>query len=75
MDDDIRSLLTLIQNDLFVVGADLSNPNLNDAKNRVSLEMIQNLESYIDKFESELPQLTNFILPGGDASAAQLTLC
>ena len=72
LDDDVKSLLTLIQNDLFVVGADLSNPNLNNTKNRVSLKMIENLESHIDKFESELPPLTNFILPGGDASAAQL---
>ena len=72
LDDDIRSILTEIQNDLFLVGADLSNPNLNDAKNRVSLEMIEKLEHYIDKSESELPALTNFILPGGDTSAAQL---
>jgi cob(I)alamin adenosyltransferase len=72
LDDDVRKILTQIQNDLFIVGADLSNPNLNDAKNRVSLEMIEKLEQYIDKFELELPPLTNFILPGGDPSAAQL---
>ena len=72
LDDDIARILTEIQNDLFLVGADLSNPNLNDVKNRVSLEMIEKLERHIDKFESELPPLTNFILPGGDASAAQL---
>ena len=34
--------------------------------------MVLNLEQYIDKFELELPPLTNFILPGGDPSAAQL---
>lgn len=72
LDDDVRGVLTKIQNDLFLVGADLSNPNLNDVKNRVSLEMVLNLEQYIDKFELELPPLTNFILPGGDLSAAQL---
>ncbi len=72
LDDDIHTLLTEIQNDLFLVGADLSNPNLNDSKNRVSLEMIKKLENHIDKFETELPPLTNFILPGGDLSAAQL---
>ena len=72
LDDDISSLLTQIQNDLFLVGADLSNPNLNDVKNRVSLEMIEKIEQHIDKFESELPPLTNFILPGGEPSAAQL---
>jgi len=72
LDEDIANILTEIQNDLFLVGADLSNPNLNNVKNRVSLDMAQRLEQYIDKFESELPPLTNFILPGGDTAAAQL---
>lgn len=72
LDDDIVKILTEIQNDLFLVGADLSNSNLNDMKNRVSLDKIEKLEQYIDQFESELPPLTNFILPGGDISAAQL---
>ncbi|MDH3656528.1 MAG: cob(I)yrinic acid a,c-diamide adenosyltransferase [Nitrosopumilus sp.] len=72
LDKDIANILTEIQNDLFLVGADLSNPNLNDVKNRVSLDMTQRLEQYIDKFESELSPLTNFILPGGDIAAAQL---
>jgi cob(I)alamin adenosyltransferase len=72
LDEDIINLLTKIQNDLFLLGSDLSNPNLNDIKNRVSLEMITNLEQNIDKFELELTPLTNFILPGGDIAAAQL---
>ncbi len=72
LDEDIIKLLTKIQNDLFLLGSDLSNPNLNDMKNRVSLEMITNLEQNIDKFELELTPLTNFILPGGDIAAAQL---
>ena len=29
LDEEVRSVLTEIQNDLFLVGADLSNPNLN----------------------------------------------
>ncbi len=72
LDDDITKILTDIQNDLFLVGSDLSNPNLNDVKNRVSLNMVEKLEQYIDKFELELPLLTNFILPGGDVAAAQI---
>ena len=72
LDEDIAKILTDIQNDLFLVGADLSNPNLNDVKNRVSLDMVEKIEESIDKFESELPPLTNFILPGGDIAAAQL---
>jgi cob(I)alamin adenosyltransferase len=72
LDDDVAKILTEIQNDLFLVGADLSNPNLNDTKNRVSLDMIEKLENHIDTIEGELSPLTNFILPGGDPSAAQL---
>lgn len=72
LDEDIVTILTEIQNELFVVGADLSNPNMNDVKNRVSLDMIEKLEHNIDKFESELPLLTNFILPGGSLPAAQI---
>jgi len=72
LDEDVIPILTEIQNELFVVGADLSNPNMNDVKNRVSLDMIEKLERNIDKFESELPSLTNFILPGGSLPAAQI---
>jgi len=72
LDDDLIEVLTEIQNDLFLVGADLSNPNLSDVKNRVTLDMVKKLEQHIDKFELELPPLTNFILPGGDIAAAQL---
>lgn len=72
LDVDITKILTEIQNDLFLVGADLSSPNLSNIKNRVTLDMVERLEQHIDKFESELPPLTNFILPGGDIAAAQL---
>ncbi len=72
LDEDITKILTEIQNDLFLVGADLSDPNLNAVKNRVTLDMIERLEKCIDKFELELPPLANFILPGGDIAAAQL---
>ena len=72
LDKDITEILIEIQNELFLVGADLSNPNLNDVKNRVSLKMVNKLEQYIDKLELELSPLTNFILPGGSIAAAQL---
>ena len=72
LDDDITKIFTEIQNDLFLVGADLSNPNISDGKKRVTLDMINRLEQHIDKFELELSPLKNFILPGGDISAAQL---
>ena len=51
---------------LFVTGADLSNPDLDDKTIRVTLEMVKNCRRrYRFKFETELNPLTNFILPGG----------
>jgi cob(I)alamin adenosyltransferase len=72
LDSDIFEVLTQIQNDLFVIGADLSNPDLLQKENRVTPSMIDSIEKQIDNFESELPSLTNFILPGGDIAASQL---
>jgi cob(I)alamin adenosyltransferase len=74
IDEDITKILTKIQNDLFVVGSDLSNPDLSNKKNRVTAVMVENLEKNIDMLEKELPPLTNFILPGGHKIASLLHL-
>jgi len=74
LDDDINEILSQIQNELFLLGSDLSNHNLNDLKNRISLEMVENIEKIIDKFELELAPIANFILPGGNLAASQIHL-
>lgn len=74
LDDDIKNMLTRIQNQLFVAGSDLSDPNLEHKKNRVTESMIKDLESSIDKFDEELTPLANFILPGGHKTASYLHL-
>lgn len=71
---DLRNLLTKIQNDLFVVGADLANPNLGNKSNRVASEMVLFLEKEIDRLEEKLSEITFFILPGGDLVASQVHL-
>ena len=71
---DIRDLLTRIQNDLFVVGADLANPNLDNKSNRVTSEMVLFLEKEIDRLDEKLSPITFFILPGGDMVASQVHL-
>jgi cob(I)alamin adenosyltransferase len=71
---DIRDLLTKIQNDLFVVGADLANPNLDNKSNRITSEMVLYLEKEIDRLEEKLSPITFFILPGGNLIASQVHL-
>ncbi|MEK6944083.1 MAG: cob(I)yrinic acid a,c-diamide adenosyltransferase [Thermoproteota archaeon] len=72
LDNDISELLTKIQNDLFVAGSDLSNPNIVTSKNRITSKMVEYLESKIDQFEKELTPITKFILPGGHPIASQV---
>ena len=74
IDNDIHDLLEKIQNDLFVAGADLANPDLKISSNRITEDMVKFLEMHIDKFEGELQPITYFILPGGDSDAAQVHL-
>ena len=62
LDNELRAILTLLQNELFIVGADLSNVSKNH-QNRVTKEMVDNLEKLIDRFDGKLEPLTNFMLP------------
>jgi len=74
IDQDVEELLKKIQNELFVLGSDLSNPDLDDKQNRISKNMIEELEKKIDEYEKELSPLSNFILPGGVNSASLVHL-
>ncbi len=74
IDPDLRDLLTRIQNDLFVVGSDLANPDLENTRGRVTEEMTKYLESQIDRLEVELDPITYFILPGGSEIASRVHL-
>jgi cob(I)alamin adenosyltransferase len=74
LDNEIKEILIKIQNDLFIVGSDLANPNMTDKKIRTSKEMIVFLEQKIDLLEPQLKPLTSFILPGGTLLASILHL-
>ena len=73
-DKDIRDLLVKIQNDLFVLGADLANSDLKNTSNRITPDMVHFLEEQIDRLEKELSPITYFILPGGAPIASQVHL-
>ena len=74
LDTKVKEVLIKIQNDLFIVGSDLANPDMTDTKIRTTEKMVNFLEESIDSFESELPKLTSFILPGGTLLASILHL-
>ena len=74
LDHQLKEILIRIQNELFIVGSDLANPNMSDTKIRTTENMILSLENDIDTFESELSELTNFILPGGTLMSSILHL-
>jgi cob(I)alamin adenosyltransferase len=76
-DEETLALLLQIQNELFDLGADLSNP-LNEHYEyeplRVDTVWVDALEAAIDKYNAELDKLDSFIIPGGSGLAAGLHL-
>jgi cob(I)alamin adenosyltransferase len=77
--NDIKSLLTDVQQKLFVVGSDLATPQTEKNQKlkitRTPDHYISETEKLIDNYESQLEELKNFILPGGSKGAALLHIC
>jgi cob(I)alamin adenosyltransferase len=74
-DDDVRGVLTHVQNDLFDLGGDLCRPEREHRKVeplRVSERQVTLIEERIDAFNAALPPLDSFVLPGGSHAAAHL---
>ncbi len=72
---ELSPVLLRIQNDLFVVGADLATPlGAKPVVPRIGAEHVRWVEEQIDRFDEQLPALKHFILPGGTPSAASLHL-
>ncbi len=65
--DDIRSLLTSVQHQMFDLGGELCIPGhaaIDDAD-------VERLEQHLDRYNDDLPPLKDFILPGGGEAAAR----
>ena len=75
-DSDLDMMLIQIQNQLFELGADLATPRSGGKGKvrRIAAEDSAVLEGSIDKFQSSLQPLNNFILPGGSRTASYLHL-
>jgi len=72
---DVATVLRAIQQELFVVGADLATPVADDPSGpppRVDDPAVERLEAWCDQFGASLPELRSFVVPGGCALAAQL---
>jgi len=74
-DQKLATVLTIIQNDLFDVGADLATPvgTLSPVL-RVDPTWVERLEGWCDEFSAGLPPLRSFLLPGGSPLSAHLNL-
>lgn len=78
---DRDQALSLIQNDLFDLGADLCRPDMAADETaeypplRIADAQVDRLESEIDVMNEQLEPLRSFILPGGSELSARLHLC
>ena len=73
-DKILDPVLGEIQNQLFVLGADLATPSevKSPATKRMTTKDILTIEGIIDDFEGRLTELDSFILPGGTKAASFL---
>ncbi len=67
---DLDSQLEDVQQDLHVIQAELASVEPVDPT--IQSTDVERLESSIDRYQAELPDLESFILPGGGAIGAQL---
>lgn len=81
--EKVLDQLRKIQFDLFTLGSESATPTdkltLANGKSRLTLMISENeieeLEQWMDEFETELEPLQYFILPGGGKSATSLHIC
>jgi len=70
---EVETILARVQNELFDLGAELATPASSQAKvPTITPRHIQALESDVDRLEANLAPLTQFILPGGTRTSAEL---
>lgn len=74
--EDVDENLERIQNHLFVLQAQLADPDGHEETPTITEEHVGLLEAWIDDAEAELPTQDSFLLPGGmDAGSALHHAC
>lgn len=73
-DKNIKSELVKVQNDLLEIGASLASParNKHEKLSKYFKQRVGEFEVEIDDLTKKLPDLENFILPGGGITGANL---
>jgi cob(I)alamin adenosyltransferase len=73
---ELAERLTQIQNDLFDLGSRIA-ACLSETAGAAEFPFnrIDRIENWIDRYQADLPELTQFILPGGSLGGATLHLC
>lgn len=69
--EDLRN----VQHELFDCGSDLAMRRNEGHAYKTTPDMTEKLETLIDKYDAETPEITRFILPGGTAVSAALHVC
>lgn len=71
----LDALLARVQNELFDLGAELASPDpARQGTGVLGMRQVAELEQAIDRLETDLPPLKQFVLPGGCRGAACLHL-
>jgi cob(I)alamin adenosyltransferase len=74
-DEELTAALARVQDELFCVGAELASPHGVKARSavpRIEPRWAERLEQAMDRWDTQLPTLHQFVLPGGTAGAAAL---
>jgi cob(I)alamin adenosyltransferase len=74
LSENVVEILSQIQNKLFNIGSLLASDDKGaafTANLAINQENIKVLEEAIDEYQNQLPELTHFILPGGNLASAQ----
>ena len=77
-DQGDKDFLSFIQHKLFTIGSYLATDQEKTElkiESKVMPETITRIEHEIDRIDSDLPRMTNFILPGGSRSASLAHVC
>lgn len=73
-----RDFLRFVQHKMFSIGSYLATDQNNTElriESKVTDETIKRIENEIDRLDSSLPKLQNFVLPGGGRSASLAHVC